>query len=118
MIVRMDNNYKQCRKSIMLITNINASDGVVIDVTVRSNVNFITIVDKLYLILTQFEYMYAKDDSIARSNDANYKCYNSSYSSNSCNSNNYNNMKLVKLLVLTLIMHDIKVKVISIIMQS
>ena len=36
----------------MLITNINASDGVVIDVTVRSNVNFITIVDKLYLILT------------------------------------------------------------------
>ena len=118
MIVRINDKYKYCRKSIILIININASDEVVINVPVRSNGDFVIIADKLCLVLTWFEYMYAYDDSITRSNDANYKYYNSSYSSNNCNSNNYNNMKLDKSLVLTLIMRDIKVRVASIIMRS
>ena len=35
----------------MLIININASNEVVIDVTVRININFIDTVDKLCLVL-------------------------------------------------------------------
>ena len=50
MIVRINDKYKYCRKSIMLIIDIIASDEVVINVTVRSNVNFIDIINKLCLV--------------------------------------------------------------------
>ena len=52
MIVRIDDKYKYCRKGIMLIININASDEVVINVTVRSNVDFMSTVGKLRLVST------------------------------------------------------------------
>ena len=51
MIVRINDKYKYCRKSIMLIINVTAGNEVVINITVRSNVNFIDTVDKLCLVL-------------------------------------------------------------------
>ena len=119
MIVRINDKYKYCRKSIMLITNINASNQVVINVTVRSNVDFIDIVDKLCLVLTHsLNTCMQRMIQSQRSNDVSYKYYSNSYNSNNCNSNNCNNMKCIKLLVLTLSMHDIKVKIASTIMRS
>ena len=114
MIVRINNKYKYCRKSVMLITNINASGKVVINVTVRSNVDFVIIADKLCLLIKHsLNTCMQKMIRSQRSNDASYKYYSSSY-----NSNNYNNNKLVKLLVLPLFMYNIKDKVSLMIVRS
>ena len=50
MIVRINDKYKCCRKSVMLIINITASNKADMNVTVRSNVDFIDIIDKVCLV--------------------------------------------------------------------
>ena len=104
MIVRINDKYKYCHKGIRLLINITA----------RSNVDFIAIVDKLCLVLTHsLNTCMQKMIQSQKSNDASYKYYSNSY-----NSNNYNNSKLVKLLALTLFMYNIKDKVSLMILRN
>ena len=51
MIVRINDKYNYCHNSVRLLINITASNEVIINTTVRNNVNFIDIVDKLCLVL-------------------------------------------------------------------